>query len=365
MNNKNHHVSILVDLKKAFDTVNSDILLKKLELYGIRGLSQKWIGSFLKDRESFVSMGKYKSNKSISNIGLPQGCIISPILFLIYINDLPNVSTHLHCTLFADDTTFSFSHPDYDCMTNLLNIELEKITDWFLANRLTINVNKTETILHTNRKQTVTDRQVCLSNSQIQFTKDCKFLGTVIDDNLSFSKHIQHILTKVSRNTGILFKIRDKLPTKAKIDFYYSFIYPYLSYSIVVWGKASFVHLKPLILQQKRIIRIISDAGYLGHSTPLFRKHNILKLSDIYRFSMLTYIRKEILSGSFQCIHPANTRNRNLAVPTFQRLSQTQRSVRFHGPNLWNSLPPDLKNVESLSVFKKNLKNLILSEYVV
>ena len=363
LNSKNHHISILIDLKKAFDTVNNSILSRKLELYGVRGLSQQWIRSFLKDRESFVSVEQHESNRTISNIGLPQGSIISPILFLIYINDLPKAPNNLHCTLFADDTTFAVSHPDFDTMTNLLNDELEKVADWFLSNRLTINVSKTELILHTNRRQAVTNGQVLLDNSPIQFSEDCLFLGTVIDENLSFSKHVQHILKKISRNTGILFKIRDKLPLNARINFYHSFIYPYLAYSVVVWGNTSYVHIKPLILQQKRIIRIISDAGYRDHTTPLFRRFSILKFTDIHRFFMLIFTRKAILNGSFQCLHSVNTRNRDQAIPTYQRLSQTQRSVNFHGPSLWNSLPLDLKNIEKLPCFKKKLKLHILNEY--
>ena len=185
LNNKKYQISIMIDLKKAFDSVNNNILLKKLELYGIRGMGLSWIQSYLADRVSYVALGKVKSNLHTTNIGIPQGSIIGPILFLIYINDLPKTSNKFHTTLFADDTTFSLSDDNYDTMVTTLNSELTKVENWTNANRLTINVTKTEMLFFSNRPIiNINNNQIILDNQFLNYTNSCTFLGVILDDKL-------------------------------------------------------------------------------------------------------------------------------------------------------------------------------------
>ena len=300
LNEKKYHLNILIDLRKAFDVVNHEILLRKLFLYRFNGTPLNWIKSYLKDRQRYVSVGDKASNSKIFNIGVPQGSILGPILFLIYINDLPNVSKFLHSTLYADDTTFSYSNKNYHQLTNIMNNELKIVERWTHANRLTINTDKTEIICFSNRPKQLNPGQIQLSGQSLNFSTSCKFLGVFIDYNLNFSQHITYILNKTSKNCGIFYKIKDSMSRVARMSYYYAMIYPYLSYNIVIWGAASDVHLNPLFLIQKRMVRNILNAGFLEHSEPLFKSLKILKLKDIYLIHILISTHKSILNKKIQ-----------------------------------------------------------------
>ena len=365
LNGTNHNIRILIDLKAAFDTVNHSILLNKLELYGVRGHGLEWLKSYLKDRQFHVGLENAKSATHTVNIGIPQGSILGPILFIIYNNDLPAVSDILSPTLYADDTNFSITHTDYDVMIPLLNCELEKIHDWTLANRLTINASKTELLMFTNRKVLASNTDVILNDTPIAYVDHARFLGVIVDNKLNFKLHITNVVGKISKHSGILYKIKHNLPLPARITYYNSFVLPYLTFNILHWGNTNQTHLTPLITIQKRIIRTIANADYLDHTTPLFHRLKILKFEDLYKFHAIIDTYNKIKSGNYNVQHNINTRNCQLALPKFHNLTRTKQSITCCGPNLWNSLPGYLREVDSLSCLKTKLKDYFLNLYTI
>ena len=181
---------------------------------------------------------------------------------------------------------------------------------------------------------------------------------------MTFGPQIGKVTKKISQNTGLLYRIRDYLPTKARLDYYYAFVYPYLSYNVIFWGSTYDTYLNPLIIQHKRTIRTLSDASYRDHTNPLFKQLGLLKFLDIYKFHILVYMHKALSKGKYAPRHNLSTRNRDLAVPVFHSLTNTQRAVSFKGPTLWNELPLNLRSIERLNPFKKALKKYFLDQYV-
>ena len=332
-------------------------------LYGIRGLPLKWFRSYLSDRKQFVAVGSCRSSLKATNIGVPQGSILGPILFLLFVNDLPNSTDFLLPTLFADDTTLSISHHNYNEIVPILNRELDLIHKWTVSNKLSLNVEKTEMILVSNKKKTHANDQIILGGEYIKYDDECVFLGVRMDNRLNFSSHINYVVNKLSKNTGIFYRIKDNMPKQARINYYYSLIFPYLTYNVVVWGGTYKNHLYPVIRQQKRIIRLIADAEYLAHTNPIFLKFEILKFEDIYKFFLSVYMFKARQQGLFSTSHNLNTRNHNLASTQFHRLSSSQHSVSFSGPKIWNSLPSYIRNINSLPSFKHKLKQYFINQY--
>ena len=364
LDSKSNNISILIDLKAAFDTVNHEILLDKLDLYGIRGHALQYIRDYLSNRKFNVKIGNKLSSTHNLNIGIPQGSILGPILFIIANNDLPKVSNLLCTTLYADDTNFSISHPDYNTIIPSLNQELEKISNWTLANRLTINVLKTELLLFSNLDTSSENNlNVILNGSPVGFVDHARFLGVTIDNKLTFKMHINNIVSKISKQNGILRKIRLNLPLPARIAYYNSYILPHLTYNIIHWGNTNKIHLNPLVLAQKQIIRTIADAGYQDHTNPLFFRLKILKLEHLYEYFAIIDTYDRMKKGEYYVSHDRLTRNRSLAVPKFHRLLKTQQSISFSGPTLWNNLPCEIRNINSLDRLKTTLKDYFVNQY--
>ena len=181
---------------------------------------------------------------------------------------------------------------------------------------------------------------------------------------MSFTSHIDFVTKKMSKNTGILYKIKDLLPLRTRLDYYFAFIYPYLTYNVLVWGAAYQYHLTTLITQHKRTIRTIANSGYLDHTNPLFIKLGLLKFQDIYKFNLLVYMHSARKRGEYGRHHDVNTRNRNSALPKRPRLTLFKHAVSYAGPSHWNQLPNELQAIPRLDKFKTALKKYFLDQYV-
>lgn len=364
LNDRLDTVGIFIDFSKCFDTINRFILIKKLEKYGVRGLPLQLFISYLNDRSQVVKIGNTISEAKIIDIGVPQGSVLGPILFLLYVNEIPNIYPNFTSCLFADDTTFLVKGNNLTSCFNSCNEGLAKFSDWCCANRLSVNVSKTNFMIFTNRAYSL-NFPLIFNNAPIEQSSSVRFLGVVLDDKLKFNLHINSICSKISKNTGIISKLAYYVPKHVLLQLYHSLIEPYMNYCPLIFGNAYDCHVQPLEVAQRKCVRIISRVDFQFSSNPLFSDLKILKFKDIYLYQLGIYVFKNPQIGqTSQRFHDYNFRNSSAIIPVFQRLSLTQhQSVTFQGPSLWNSIPNSIRNKPSLNAFKFNFKKHLLSQY--
>ena len=364
LNKKRYVTSIFMDLSKAFDVIYHTILKQKLEHYGFRGIFLEFILSYVQDRQYFVSTNGFKSPIKTVNIGVPQGSILGPLLFLIYVNDMKNSSNILHFLQYADDSTTTFSSNNLNNCLDVMKIECNKVLEWLIANKLIINLNKTFIMIFTNRKRQA-NISIDINNHTIKEINECKFLGVMLDSKLKWQSHINHISNKISKSVAILRYLKFIFPKYILKTLYLTLVYPYLIYCNIIWGSADKTIIKPLVLLQKKCLRIICKVGFFEHTDPLFSETKLLKIENIYKLNCAQFIYKCYNTNLFNDfksklitqreIHNYNTRgNSQLRLP-FTKLKKCQQSFFYVGIKIWNVIPLSIKLANSIVSFKRKL----------
>ena len=357
-------LSVFVDFRKAFDTVNVDILLDKLSAYGVRGLCNSWFQSYLTNRKQCVRVDSSVSEYCNVNIGVPQGSVLGPLLFNIYINDMHKLSEQFSYIQFADDTTLLMSGSDIGILINSVNSQLSLFTRWAQINRLSLNISKTKFMIFTNRRAPDDPIELLIGNNRIDKIDHMKFLGVIIDSKLKFNLHIAHIRSKVSKSVGILYKLRSSVPLACLRTLYYCFVYSYLYYCNIVWGGTFKIHIEPLHLLQKRAVRIMNNADYLAHSGPLFYNSCVLNIYDIHKYVLCVYVRSRVGIEVLPSRHIHDTRNRGSLLPSNRMLTLTRRSPNYNGVLVYNALPIHIKSSPTPEDFKGRLKAYLFAKYL-
>lgn len=365
---KKFTVGVFIDLKKAFDTLNHDILLSKLSWYGMRGMALNWLRSYLHNRKQYVQLTDVKSELMEIKCGVPQGSILGPKLFLLYINDICDVSKLLQFVLFADDTNFFSSGNNIQKLVESIEYEMTKLKKWFDVNKLSLNLKKTKFMVFGNRK---INESVALSIDGVDIERvfEFRFLGVIMDDKLSWKPHIAHIKRKICQNIFVLNKVKEVLNKETMKILYSSLIVPYFIYCIEVWGNTYQINIKPLSILQKRAIRIIHKVNYREHTSKLFAKSRILKLEDLVKFQTLIILfkaRHKMLPEKIQHLYQLEkefSRRRYNFKHQFARTTIKQMCPSVMGVKVWNSLHDNLKSCSNIGQFKYKYKQSIFSQY--
>ena len=364
-------IGVFLDFTKAFDTVNHEILSDKLSHYGIRGPALKWFRSYLGGRSQFVTYNGAKSSKKIIKCGVPQGSILGPLLFLVYINDLSNVCKYMMPLLFADDTNLFKCGKNASKLQDEVNQELNCISEWLKMNKLSLNIKKTHFMIFSNKGAVKPQIDLYIDGHKITESSETKFLGVFIDSNLTWKYHITYISGKIAKGIGIITKARRLLDKESLITLYYSFIYPYLCYCNHVWGNTFMSYLDKLYKLQKKIVRIIAGVRPRTHSEPLFKKYEILNIVEINKYLIgrfMYHVHNKTTLDVFitmfrmnKDVHGHNTRQRNHYHIPLVHKELSKSSLPYKGAILWNNmLICGLKTNEMEHTFLKDLKSQIL-----
>ena len=240
-------------IKTLINLNNSSNHINQLYHYGIHGDSLVWFKSYLSYRKQYVHINGINSEITTVTCGVPQGSVLGPLHFLIYINDLPNISNKLKFYLFADDTNIYLESDELIDLEKVMNKELVKLYKWLSTNRFSLNISKTNFVIFAPNNKQKFHVTIHINKVAIEEVQHVKYLGVLIDSQLTFNYHIDELNRKVSRAIGVLYKLRPFVTSKVIANVYYAIIYPFLLYGIVVWSNVGKTLLTPIHLLEKKI----------------------------------------------------------------------------------------------------------------
>ena len=316
-----------------------------------------WLKNYLTDRKQFVKFNDTKSELLPMICGVPQGSILGPSLFLLYINDMCNVSDILKFVLFADDTNIFHTGNNVEQICDVMCKELEQLERWFRANKLSLNVSKTNFIVFSN-KHASCQFNININGVVIDRVYVTKFLGVMVDSKFSWSYHIKHVQGKIAKSIAVINKVRYLLDSNSLYTLYCSLILPYLNYCCEIWGNTYVSRIMSIIKLQKKSVRIIDHASRLEHTNPIFLKYKLLKFVDLIKLNTCVIMYKARcnllptrIMKLFQ-LNVNNTRQQGDFIVHYRRTKLKEFCISVTGVKVWNNLDPSLKDCKNYLVFK-------------
>ena len=369
INQKNKVLGMFCDLTKAFDLVDHNILLKKLEHYGIRGTSFEIIKSYLQNRQQAVEIvheekGNCRHFRSSSNYirqGVPQGSILGPVLFLLYINDLPENIPEAQCILYADDTNVLIK----DKCTKELHKKIAQVVEtlkcWFSSNKLILNEEKTHYALFHTRQNHKLKQEVENDIMPLKLSNEIKFLGITFNENLNWQSHLQTLTKTLNSKIFALRILKNTLDTKSLIQVYYAVFHSLIKYGIIFWGISS--NVDEIFRKQKQAVRVIMNLQNRASCREHFSRTKILTVPCVYIYEIALHTKK-YYSSAHAKEHTYNSRQTNILETYFTRFSLVQQGPLHMGIKIYNKLPKSITAEDCTTRFGKQLKQYLSKKYI-
>lgn len=361
--------ALLIDLRNAFDLVDHALLLEKLHRIGVRGPAHYLLTDYLSGRQQYVRIRDKSSTHRLVTSGVPQGSVIGPILFLIFLNDLSRLPLFGKLFLYADDALLAYDGADDDVNSRRMNEDLEMLHDYLSRNRLALNIDKTKYLhFHDPRKQLSGRVSVSLFDDAVERVDEFCYLGVYLDSHLTWKRHVDHLSQKLSRLIGVIYRVRDEIPFYALKRLYFGLAHSHLMNMVSLWGNAPATSLKRLQTLQNRILKIIYRKPILTPTVTLFSEHvkDVLPVKGMQILVICKFV-KQSLQGS---IH------RNVLFPQQSGIENNRDSyklsrvraftgwglqrISFQGPTFFNSLPPQIRQIQGIPRFVHELKSYLL-----
>lgn len=378
INDGKKSAGLFLDVKKAFDTLDREILLEKLDKAGVRGICNKWFRSYLTNRDQAVKIGNTVGDWKVMNSGVPQGCALSATLFLVYCNDLCNGKFAGKLTAFADDTALLYSDVSWDLLNKKIENDLELLKLWFHYNKLRLNIDKTKIMYFACRKKDIPstlmkpikfhNNECCNGNNnnectcpEIKKTFEQKYLGLILDSEMTWHAHINHLYKACLIANHAIYYLKDTVDINTKKMFYFAFYHSKIEYGLAVWGGSYKSHLKPILIGQKKAIRNILLSNRYEPSFPLFRFLGILPLRYLYVYKVLKefFERSHCFGIQYYTKFTRNTCISRLKLPKVNKCI-FKTCFLYIGPAINNKLPDYIKNYQNLKGKLKLLKRWLL-----
>lgn len=356
-------IAVFVDLRKAFDVVSHDLLLNKLEKMGFRGIVLRLIQTYLVDREQYVYVSDKYSSVSRVGSGVPQGSVLGPLLYSVYVLSLRLARLDTRYFTFADDTVLLYSNENIQYLTHIINTDLKKYYNWLLKNNLKINAEKTKFMLFKQRNKTVPDIRINLNDVELERVINIKYLGLTLDDDLGWGAHVDHVKSKIIPLTGALQRCKHFLTDNAKYKIYNAYFLSVLRYLLVVWGSCGVTVFNKIKVLQNKVLKILFNLEWRTHSDLLYSTLKITKINTILKIEQSKFIYRIINNKQksnstikhVNQIHSYETRSLNDLYLENVRTTVALRSPLSESSKTFNSLPSALKNERSYNKFVRNL----------
>lgn len=368
----NYCLGIFIDLKKAFDTVSHELLLQKLENIGITGSALELLKSYLLNRNQLVKIGNSCSEllSQTPQFGIPQGSVLGPLLFSIYINNVKDINLTGEITLYADDTCLFYFGDDLQKIIADAQQDLIQYSTWCQSNLLTINAKKTSFMIFSAKNKEIPQHlPLTIDNETLQRSHQEKYLGVILDEKLTWKPHIERVRNKLNSLAGALRRI-NCIPRKARLLIYNSLVKPHLDYMVEVWGSTPKSNLQRLQTAQNKLVKILFGFDRLTHTPIIYNKTGIYNIKQTYILKVCITIYKILnkihhteisLKQKDTSYGLRNAKHIQLNQP---RTNYGKRCLLYDGVKIFNDLPNVIKNSESIKIFKNKIKDYLSKKYI-